>query len=137
MPTEADAIVIFGGTNDFGHGDAKLGKLDDTDVYTFAGAYNTLIAVLREKYPEAKLIAMTPLKRSDMDKPSAAEGLPLSMYVDMVRAVAKKHGIDVIDLFSMDDIDPFDKTQVVDGLHPGDHGHEILAEMVARELVKL
>ncbi len=41
MSKDADILFIFGGTNDFGHGDAPIGKEDDESVYTFNGALNT------------------------------------------------------------------------------------------------
>ena len=38
MEPELDVIVIFGGTNDFGHGDAPFGAPEDRDGTTFCGA---------------------------------------------------------------------------------------------------
>ena len=35
MDSDADVVVVFGGTNDFGHGDAKLGTFESRDPYTF------------------------------------------------------------------------------------------------------
>ena len=43
MNRNADAVVVFGGTNDYGHGDAPFGELDSEDIYTFCGALNSLI----------------------------------------------------------------------------------------------
>ena len=31
MPSDADVVVVFGGTNDFGHGDARFGCFEDRD----------------------------------------------------------------------------------------------------------
>lgn len=63
MEPEADVIVVFGGTNDFGHGDAPLGTMSDRTPYTFYGACHVLIRKLLERYPEAELVFMTPLHR--------------------------------------------------------------------------
>ena len=38
MIPDADIIVVFGGTNDFGHGDAAFGTLNDHSADTFCGA---------------------------------------------------------------------------------------------------
>ena len=133
MPKGADLIVIFGGTNDYGHGDAKLGDVCDSTVYTFAGAYNVLLDTLAEEYPGVPVVAMTPLKRANMEVPGT-DGKPLSAYVDMIKSVCARRNVPVIDLFAMDDMDPYNKEQVVDGLHPGDYGHEILAKMVMKGL---
>ena len=35
---EADIIVVFGGTNDYGHGDAPFGTFDDRTPDTYCGA---------------------------------------------------------------------------------------------------
>ena len=38
MDENADVVVVFGGTNDFGHGDAPFGTLHDRTPVTFCGA---------------------------------------------------------------------------------------------------
>ena len=38
MDPDADVIVVFGGTNDYGHGDAPLGEMSDRTVWTYYGA---------------------------------------------------------------------------------------------------
>lgn len=37
MDANADAVVVFGGTNDYGHGDAPLGVPSDRTPFTFWG----------------------------------------------------------------------------------------------------
>ena len=51
MESEADFVFIFGGTNDYGHGDAKIGKIDDKTDFTFYGALNNLLEYLIQKFP--------------------------------------------------------------------------------------
>ena len=46
-------IFVFGGTNDYGHGDAPLGKQGDNDPLTFYGALYDLYQRLLKKYPGA------------------------------------------------------------------------------------
>jgi len=55
MQKNADAVVVFGGTNDFGHGDAPFGKLDDNDNTTFCGGVNLLINKLKKIFQMQKL----------------------------------------------------------------------------------
>lgn len=64
MDADADIVVVFGGTNDFGHGDAPMGSFDDRTPDTFYGACHTLMSSLIERYPESEIIFMTPLHRS-------------------------------------------------------------------------
>ena len=45
-----DKFFVFGGTNDFGHGSAPMGKEGDYDEYTFHGAVNKLFSTLLGMY---------------------------------------------------------------------------------------
>ena len=51
MDDDADFVVVFGGTNDFGHGLAPFGQVGDTTPDTFCGACDTLYKGLKAKYP--------------------------------------------------------------------------------------
>ena len=136
MPRDVDAIVVFGGTNDFGHGDAQFGDIDGTDIYTFYGALNNLIFSLKEDYPNSKIIFMTPLRRTTEDVKNS-NGKILADYVDAIIEVSNKHNLPVIDLFRSDIFDPNDATKVPDGLHPNKEGHIIMADYIAKKLLEI
>lgn len=57
---EADVIVVYGGVNDWIHGDAPFGEMSDTTPASFCGAVDFLMNLLKEKYPNARLVFMTP-----------------------------------------------------------------------------
>ena len=76
MDRFADAVVVFGGTNDFGHGDAPLGKFTDRTEYTFYGACHVLYRKLIEKYPDAEIVIVTPLHRFSESAEINEYGLP-------------------------------------------------------------
>ena len=148
MDDDADAVVIFGGTNDFGHGDAPLGEMSDRTPYTFYGACHTLFEGIINKYPEATVVVMTPLHRIQEDNPRGDglkkddEGLaPLSSYVEIIKEVAQYYSLPVLDLWSMSGIQP--KVQIIrekycpDGLHPNDEGHKLIASRLAGFLKSL
>ncbi len=137
MDRKADAVVVFGGTNDFGHGDAPFGTVDSEDIYTFCGAVNSLINKLKRDFPEVPIVFMTPLHRATELEPSQPDGKILEDYVIAIRTICKNRGVPVIDLFSINPLDPFDAELVPDGLHPNDKGHIVLAEVVAEELLNL
>ena len=137
MDRNAEAIVVFGGTNDFGHGDAPFGTLDSEDKYTFCGAVNSLIKTLKQNFPQAKLIFMTPIHRSDEAQPALPDSKILEDYVNAILTICKSHKVPVIDLFKINPLDPTDKELVPDGLHPNDKGHAIMAQVIAEELLKL
>ena len=63
MEPDLDAVVVFGGTNDFGHGDAPLGRFSDRGDDTFYGALHALAEKLINKYPTARIVFLTPLHR--------------------------------------------------------------------------
>lgn len=137
MDRNADAIVVFGGTNDFGSGDAPFGTLDSTDIYTFCGAVNSLINKLQRDFPNAKIIFMTPIHRIGETQPSNPDSKILEDYVNAIVAICKKREIAVIDLFKINPLDPADSELVPDGLHPSDKGHSIMAQVIAEELLKI
>ena len=137
MCTEADVIVVFGGTNDYAHGDAFLGTADDDNVFTFCGAINSLINKLKSDFPNAKIIFMTPLHRTEETNPSQPESKILEDYASAILNICKNRGIAVIDLFGINPLDPYDTSLVPDGLHPNDKGHMIMADVIAEELLKL
>ena len=49
MEKDADIVLVFGGTNDYGHGDAPIGTPDDRTPETFYGAAHTLYRTLRDR----------------------------------------------------------------------------------------
>lgn len=137
MNRNADAVVVFGGTNDFGHGDAPFGEIGSEDVYTFCGAVNSLCKKLKRDFPDAKIIFMTPLHRLSEEELSFPDSKNLACYVDAIVEICKKNEISVIDLFRINPLDPKDEDVIPDGLHPNDKGHAILADVVAKELLKM
>lgn len=136
MPSDVDAVVVFGGTNDFGHGDAEMGDISSTDIRTFCGAVNSLISTIKSDFPNSKIIFMTPLRRVNENIPNH-NGKVLEDYVDAIINITKNHDIPVIDLFRSGIIDPYDQNVIPDGLHPNDKGHIIMADYIAKELLKI
>lgn len=137
MPSDADVVVVFGGTNDFGHGDARFGCFDDRDEYSFYGALHSLLQMLIEKYPYAHIVFMTPMHRLSEQKNVNEIGLPchpLQDYVGAIREVCAYYSIPVLDLFANSGIQPavpvMQKIYMPDGLHPSDAGAMRVAKML-------
>ena len=145
MDADADIVVVFGGTNDFGHGDAAIGTMSDRTPYTFYGALHCLYTALIEKYPGVPIVVLTPLHRITEDIPTGdnkpAPVGTLKEYVNIIREVAEYYSLPVLDLFKESGLQPkipvIQQKYVPDGLHPNDAGNEILAHKIARFLEML
>ena len=137
MDRDVDVVVVFGGTNDYGHGDAKFGNVDDECVNTYCGAINSLITKLEKDFQKADIVFMTPIHRLNETEPHAPDNKTLADYVEAMREICKKRNIKVVDLFALDNMNPADTNLFTDGLHPSDEGHAVLGEIVAQELLKL
>lgn len=137
MDPNADIVVVFGATNDFGHGNAPLGTFEDRDTHSFYGACHVLMRYLIEKYPEAVIVFMTPLHRDHEleyhgDGRKAEVSAPLLGYVNAIRETAEYYALPVLDLYSMSGIQPnipiMQEKYCPDQLHPNDAGHARIAD---------
>lgn len=135
MPDDADLVLVFGGTNDYGHGNAPFGEPGDRTADTFCGACHVLFAGLIEKYPTARIVIMTPLQRTCREDPSANTGRPLVDYVDTIIRIAAEYSLPVLDLYRTagicPDIPVHRQMYMPDGLHPSDAGARRMAERIA------
>lgn len=136
MDTDADLVVVFGGTNDYGHGTAKIGCFDDRTPDTFYGACHFLFEGLVKKYLHKTIVVMTPLHRKyertvPMLKRNMGDYGILKKYVDIIREVAEYYSLPVLDLFATSGLQPeIEEVMnefIPDGLHPNDNGNAVIA----------
>ena len=134
MNPDADFVFVFGGTNDFGHGDAPMGKFGDKTPDTFYGAMEDLIDVLLKKYEKNRIFFILPLYRVDESNPygDGQQTLirePLSHYRNAMVKVLNNRGIEILDI--KDEIGKAENNPLIyDGLHPNDEGHKKIAKLV-------
>ncbi len=133
MKDNADVVFVFGGTNDYGHGDAPIGCFDDRTPDTFYGGLHYLMSGLIEKYPEAVIVFATPLHRGEEYK--TRDGRPnLLGFRNMIMEVAEYYSLPVLDLWSMSGLSTNSpvicEKYVPDKLHPNDAGHVVLADRI-------
>ncbi len=145
MSDDADAVVVFGGTNDYGHGDAAIGTFSDRTPETFYGACHYLFSGLIKKYLGKTIVIMTPLHRIDETKiPETKEpgdyGV-LKDYVNIIREVAEYYSLPVLDLFATSGLQPeiskIQEKYLPDGLHPNDNGNAVIAQKLKKFLEML
>lgn len=143
MPTTADKVFVFGGTNDYGHGILHLGSPEVSAEDTFCGQLRMLIDLLNEKYGKEKLVFILPLHRfceegvcckgEKGDEPGAS----LGEYVEAMRIILGEYGIEYIDLYENGFAKPLTDLgdeYTTDGLHPNDKGHRFIAEKICEYL---
>lgn len=134
----ADKVFVFGGTNDYGHGDAKFGDKGDTDVYTFHGAVNTLYSTLIGMYGKENVIVILPMKRSDMyGMVNSVTGKRLIDYVEVIKYYVNLYGLKYLDFYNncLPEPPEGESEFFADGLHPNDKGYKVLAEKIC-EFIK-
>lgn len=146
MDEAADAVVVFGGTNDFGHGTAPLGVPTDRTPETFWGACHYLMNELLTRYPGKPVVFLTPLHRLNENDPKGDGSkkfsvAPLKAYRDIIIEVAAQYSLPVLDLYATSGMQPENEAcrnaLIPDGLHPNDAGHVILARRIANFLAKV
>lgn len=144
LDAAADFTFVFGGTNDYGHGDAPFGNKDDKTPYTFYGAMNVMTEYLVGKFGKNKLCYILPLPRFNENDPRGGHSCKpvaagtLDEYRRAIEFVASKYGVDVLNL---NDAFPVPKAQeadelTADGLHPNAKGHRLIADKLYGYLVK-
>ena len=143
MDDDADGVVGFGGTNDYGHGDAPLGKFEDRTPDSFYGACHYLYSGLIKKYLGKPIVIITPLHRANesSDTGNKSGGEILKVYVDAIREVAEFYSLPVLDLYASSGLQPqveeIKNAYIPDGLHPNDEGHKIIAYKLKKFLENL
>lgn len=146
---DADIIVVYGGVNDYIHGDAPFGTMDDKTPKSFCGGVDFLMTTLKENYPKATVVFMTPAHcfwngQTD-DHPSnhayKTDPRPLSEYVDVIKKKGQKYNIPVLDLYNTLPVNACNvedrERYTADGLHFNDDGHKILADCLTKFLKSL
>lgn len=145
MDDDADVVVVFGGTNDYGHGDAPIGGFSDRTADTFYGACHVLFSGLIKKYLGKPIIIMTPLHRTgeyiNTGSGQKEPTLPLKGYVEIIREVAQYYSLPVLDLYKESGLQPeveeIRANYVPDGLHPNDEGHKIIEKKLKAYLLNM
>lgn len=138
MEKNAELVVVFGGTNDFGLRSPLAGEGERA----FSGACRILFERLKALYFKAEIVVMLPLHRIDcVVSRENTEGLaqiPLASYVEALRKIAAECSLPVVDLYNGVDILKTDQSgnriYCPDGLHPNAAGHTLIADRLLHVL---
>ena len=161
MPVESkvDMIVVFGGTNDFGHTNtAAFGEFSDgprVGKYTFYAGLHRLFKGLQNRYKNTPIVIMLPIHHgTEIDVPEYVIGSNNSItegtnpttgktfreYVNAIREVAAYYSFIVLDAYSYSNLSPM--TEIgsgtggffKDGLHLNAAGGQRLARWMYPQL---
>ena len=141
LDKEADFVVVFGGTNDYGHGDAPFGNLDDDGEDTFCGCLNALFKKLLNFYKKEQIIVIPPLHRIGENNPygdgsKKEPGEPLSSYREAIIDLGNFYGVHILNI-----VEEFGRAEgnplIADGLHPNSQGHLKIAQLICDYINKL
>ena len=130
-----DVIMILAGTNDCWQA---------RELPVFSDAYDYLLTQLSERFPEAEIICLTCLPMLDPDNGTPVtmpydellmmqnqNGQNITVYNDLIREAAEKHGAAVIDAFNAG----LESGDYIDGVHPNAQGAEKLAQYITDRLL--
>lgn len=128
-----DVVVIFVGVNDVWH-KTLLGT--GTDADKFEKFYQAIIKKLQDK--NIKVLVCTPAvvgEKNDMSNPLDGD---LNRYSNIIRDLAKKNNLPLIDLRKkyqdyLKDNNPNNEAKNIltyDGVHMNDKGNQVLADMM-------
>ena len=127
-----DVIMIFMGTNDWGHGvkPRPSFRSEENDVSVFSVAYEAMLTKLRKNYPDAELWCLTlPVavctNRENFVFPYYYGKRHIEEYCKVICASAERFGCRVIDLYHAQT-----HPDTLEGFHPNADGMKTLADAV-------
>ena len=141
IPEDTDLILVMGGTNDgFCLHRENVGNFEERSPRTLIGDLNELMRGLKENYPDAEVVFVTPLPNvlHDILRKDRPELMSQRVIVDSMIALAREYEFDVIDLYDSNLLDSHDAAVISnympDGVHCNPDGYRILAEHIAADL---
>lgn len=129
-----DIVTVLMGTNDFGC---------DVPLNQYEGDLENLIAIMKAKFPDSRIIFLTPLYRDYfgekiyiLSRKVNNIGNTLDDYINLIKVKSKEKGIEVIELtedeyFNKDNI----REYTMDGLHPNTKGNIFLADKLYNAVI--
>lgn len=142
VSSNADYLVIFGGTNDFFSSDAQvtLGTIKDEDNSTFYGGLKKMFEYYYNNFLNTKIGYILPLKRSMMNTKNKF-GYELKDYINAIMEVCNMYSIPYLNLFDEGQCYPLNSIwknrNLPDGLHPNQEFYYVLADKIQHFIEKL
>ena len=151
--SEIDYITIAYGTNDWNSNYPLDNENNLLDTASYIGAFRYSVETLLAKYPNIKIMAITPLWRwwdtntgmpseihsdyIDSNDYAKGTGYKLWQYGDTLVEASKMYHIPVFDLYwncMMFKQNRFQYFNTTDGTHPKQEGRELMAELISAHM---
>lgn len=142
-----DILLIAHGVNDYHAGVPIANEENPYDTYTYTGTIRSAVELLRQRYPDMRIILMTPTytwypyhtsPRMTCEEYNLGGGV-LEEYVNAEIELAEAMGVEVIDnyheLYSHEAWSDWELS-TNDGLHPNEPGRQLIAQKIADYLEK-
>lgn len=130
-------FIINYGLNDY-FGGHPISSEDPYDVYTYTGAFRTAVRDLRQAYPDAHILVITPNFTTYYNNGTDTQSEynhTLADYADALIALAAELDIQLLDNFHELDITVNNYLEFLsDGCHPNEAGRFIMARRIAEKL---
>lgn len=138
MRNDLDLICVMGGCNDHLL-NVPMGTIADVNnASTFYGALHLLCANLITKYPNGRIVFITPIHRNPGAEVANSVGKTLEEYRQAIRDVARGYyGLKIIEGTELGvnaALPIYRSTYIVDGTHPNPILHQLIGENLAQEL---
>lgn len=141
--SKVQILLIEHGTNDYNAGRVLDNKEDPFDIETFGGALRSSLALLRQAYPEMRIILIAPAycelgeDRGNKCYNTDYGGGYLTDYVELEKQIAREFEVEVLDAYHEAGIGEENADiYLIDGLHPSAKGCILLGEWIADYLEK-
>lgn len=141
---QVDTLILAYGINDYHAGIPLENPENLYDEYTFAGAARSVVRGLQKKYPDIRIIIVTPTYAWYLSNGLTCEEYVtgdffLEDYVNKLLEIADEFGVESVDFYH--DRYPHEQWEdwqlyTIDGLHPNEDGREKLAEILVQEIKK-
>ena len=142
IPADTKIVTVFGSFNDMGRdgnisGRNILGTIYDEGTSTVGGCINQTFLNIFARVPDAVVGVILPTPWNAMTI-TADELATYEAYINLVKGVAERYSLPVLDLFHHSNLRPWSdsfKTEyflnVNDGTHPNHYGHMRISGMIA------
>lgn len=117
--TDAYAVTYMSGANDLNQ-NIPIGTIGEFDTATYIGNIEAAIKYVAETYPHVKLYLLSPLYTSLGD---------IKPYAEAMESVADHYSVPILRWDQVSQINQFNcNYYLVDGVHPNNLGHAVMAD---------